>query len=73
LFSTAISFTDKAENFQRHVQNPHEQAVLTVPIWALYTCPELSNRYLKKQKPFAGNFLVPEPAETYHVIIFGLR
>jgi hypothetical protein len=41
----AVSSTDVPEAFFRHIENPHDQTVLTKP--TLYAYPEMSNQCLK--------------------------
>jgi hypothetical protein len=59
-FGVAISFPDMLEQFQRHIQNPHSQVVLMIPISVLQAYPEQSSfedvksireQLFRRQKP----------------------
>jgi hypothetical protein len=50
-FCNAVLFTDMLEKFLRkNIKNSHFQAVLMIPVSALYAYPEPTNHHLKLEK-----------------------
>jgi hypothetical protein len=52
MFCVAISFIDVLENIFLHIQNPHDQTVLTKLTLTLHNYAEPSNRCSKQKKLF---------------------
>ncbi len=59
-FALQLVYTDMEEHFIGYIQNPHDQAFLTISVSAHEAYPELRKCFLKTWKRFPRGSLVPE-------------